>query len=149
MMIHVLSVLCASLAALGFGIFFNLRGSKLWTAAIGGGIGWLFFLLAEPGGDLVRYCTASAAITLYAEVMARIQRTPVTVYLVPALIPLVPGGLIYEAMLHALGGRNDLFLSVGLHALTITGALTLGIVTVSSLMRLVYARRLRLHRPMP
>ena len=144
-----MSILCASLAALGFGVFFNLRSVKLWTAAIGGGIGWLFFLLAHPGGDLVQYCTASAAITLYAEITARIQRAPVTVYLVPSLIPLVPGGLIYEAMLRALNGQNDLFLSVGLHALTITGALTLGIVTVSSLMRLVYARKLHIHRPMP
>ncbi len=144
-----MSILYACLAALGFGVFFNLRDAKLWTAAIGGGIGWLFFLLAEPGGDLIQYCAASAAITLYAEVIARVQRAPVTVYLAPSLIPLVPGGRIYEAMLHALGGENDLFLSVGLHALTITGALTLGIVTVSSLMRLVYARRLRLHRPMP
>jgi uncharacterized membrane protein YjjB (DUF3815 family) len=143
-----MSVLCASLAALGFGIFFNLRGLKLLTAAFGGGIGWLFFLLAKPGGDLVQYCMASAAITLFAEVMARIQRAPVTIYLVPALIPLVPGGLIYEAMLHALNGQNELFLSIGLHALTITGALTLGIVTVSSLMRLIYARKLRFHRPM-
>lgn len=144
-----MSILCASLAALGFGIFFNLRGVKLCTAAIGSGIGWLFFLLAQPGGDLVQYCAASAAITLFAEVMARVQHAPVTVYLVPALIPLVPGGLIYEAMLNALNGQNELFLSVGLHALTITGALALGIVTVSSLMRLLYARKRRLHRPMP
>ncbi|MFV0497545.1 MAG: threonine/serine exporter family protein [Candidatus Fimivivens sp.] len=143
-----MSILCASLAALGFGIFFNLRGVKLQTAAIGGGIGWLFFLLAESGGDLAQYCIASAAITLYAEVVARIQRAPVTIYLVPALIPLVPGGLIYEAMLHVLNGKNELFLSVGLRALTITGALTIGIVAISSLMRLIYARKLRLHRPM-
>lgn len=118
------------------------------TAAFGGGIGWFFFLLTKPSGDLVQYCMASAAITLFAEVMARIQRAPVTIYLVPALIPLVPGGLIYEAMLHVLNGQNELFLSIGLHALTITGALTLGIVTVSSLMRLIYARKLRFHRPM-
>lgn len=142
-----MSILCASLAALGFGVFFNLRGIKLWTAALGGGIGWLFFLLAQSGGDLIQYFMASIAITLFAEIMARIQRAPVTVYLVPALIPLVPGGAIYEAMLYALNGQNELFLSVGLHALTITGALALGIVTVSSLMRLIYARKFRLHRP--
>lgn len=143
-----MSILCATLAALGFSIFFNLRGAKLWAAAIGGGLGWLFFLLAKPGGDLTQYFVASAAITLYAEIMARFQRAPVTIYLVPALIPLVPGGAIYEAMLHALNSENDLFLSIGLHALTITGALALGIVTISSLMRLLHIHKLPLHRPM-
>lgn len=129
-------------------MFFNLRGRKLWSAAIGGGVGWIFFLLAKPCGDLTQYFIASVAFTLYAEIMARIQRAPVTIYLVPSLIPLVPGGLIYEAMLHALNSENELFLSVGLHSLTITGSLVLGIVTVSSLMRMLNSRKIRLHRPM-
>ena len=144
-----MSIIWATFAALGFSVFFNLRGKKLWPAAMGGGIGWLFFMLAANQGDLAQYIIASSAITLYAETMARIQRAPVTIYLAPALIPLVPGGLIYKAMLHALNGENELFLSVGLHSLTITGALALGIVAVSSLIRLLYNKKLRLHRPMP
>ena len=144
-----MSIIWATLAALGFSVFFNLRGNKLWPAALGGGIGWLFYMLAAKQGDLVQYIIASSAITLYAEIMARIQRAPVTIYLAPALIPLVPGGLIYKAMLYALNGENELFLSVGLYSLTITGALALGIVAISSLIRLLYNKKLRLHRPMP
>lgn len=143
-----MSIIYATLAAFGFGIFFNLRKSKLWVAALGGGIGWTAFSIAAVlGGDLAQYFVASTVITLYAEIMARVQRAPVTIYLVPALIPLVPGGLIYKAMLHALNGENELFISVGIHSLIITGALALGIVTVSSMMRLFYNRKLRQHRP--
>lgn len=142
---NAMSVLCATFAAFGFSIFFNLHGKKLWTAAIGGGVGWLFFLLFQSSGDLMQYFAASAATALYSESMARIQKAPVTVYLVPALIPLVPGGAIYQAMLHALNGDSELFISTGIHALTITGALTLGIVAVSSLIRLFAVHKLPNH----
>lgn len=136
-----MSVFYACAAAFGFGIFFNLRGKKLVTASFCGGIGWLFYLIGAFGGDVFQNFLASCAITVFAEIMARAQRAPVIVYLAPALIPLVPGGTIYEAMLYALNGENDLFISTGLRAMTITGALSLGIVAISSMVQLVNLRQ--------
>lgn len=141
-------VLFATAAAFGFGISFNLHGHKLWVAAVGGGCGWLFYLLCAPLGEMMQYFIASVSITLYAELMARVLRAPVTVFLAPALIPLVPGGQIYETMLFALNGQDELFLSTGLRALTLTGALALGVVAASSVLRLFGLRRLQPHRPM-
>ena len=129
-------VLYATLSAFVFAVFFNVRGQKLIAAAIGGGFGWLFYELTVSHGVLMQYFVASAAIAIYAEVMARIQKAPITTYIAPALIPLVPGGDIYRAMLHALNGNNELFITVGIGALTVTGALTLGIVSFSAIIRL-------------
>lgn len=136
-----MSALYAALAAFGFGIFFNLRSRKLVAAAVCGGVGWSFYLIGAFGGDVFQNFLASCAITVFAEIMARVQRAPVIVYLAPALIPLVPGGTIYEAMLLALNGEDSLFISTGLHALTITGALALGIVAVSSIVHLINRRQ--------
>ena len=93
-----MEVFYAALASLGFGVFFNLRGRKLFAAAAGGGIGWLFYTLAAAQGPMTQNFIASLSITAYAEIMARTQRAPVPVYLTPALIPLVPGGSIYQEM---------------------------------------------------
>ena len=41
---------------------------------------------------------STVAITLYAECMARIHKTPVTVFLVSATIPLIPGAALYRTM---------------------------------------------------
>ncbi len=142
-----MAVLYAALASLGFGVFFNLRGAKLWAAAIGGGVGWLFYMLFALQGALVQNFAASLAITVYAEIMARVQRAPVLTYLTPALIPLVPGGPIYQAMLHALNGETELFLSTGLLAMTVTGAIALGVVAASAVMRLIFLRHLARPRP--
>ncbi len=127
---------CAFLAAFGFGIFFNIRGKKLLGAALGGGVAWFFYELFASYGELVQYFAAGASIAVFAEIMARIQKSPATLYIAPALIPLVPGGSLYRAMLHALNGENDLFLTVGIGAFTIIGALTLGLISLSSFARL-------------
>lgn len=140
----VLPFLWASLSALGYGVFFDLRGRKLVAAALGGGVGWLAFLALSGGAsDIPQYFAGAVAISAYAEAMARVQRAPVTVYLAPALIPLVPGGGIYETMLHALNGENALFLEVGIHTLIIAGALAFGVVTCSSIIRLLTSRQRR------
>jgi uncharacterized membrane protein YjjB (DUF3815 family) len=85
---------------------------------------------------ILRFLLASTAITLYSEIMARIRRCPVTGYLIIALLPLVPGGGIYEAMLHCVNGTTELFLAALVRTLGIAGALALGAVLGSSAMRI-------------
>lgn len=137
-------IISAAAATFGFGIFFNLRGKKLAAASVGGAVGWLVYMLIAPYGEFLQYFAAAIAITVYSEMMARIQKAPSAIYLAPALIPLVPGGTIYEAMLYAIKNMNTIFLSTGIRALIITGALTLGIVTTASAARLI--TMLRSHR---
>ena len=41
---------------------------------------------------------ASAAVTIWSEVLARVKKTPAQQYLIVGLIPLVPGAPLYYAM---------------------------------------------------
>jgi len=138
-----LNILYAAICAFGFSIFFNLRGKKLLICSLGGGFSWMFYELFAAYGVMPQFFAAGAAIALYAELMARIMKAPGSIYIAPALIPLVPGGALYRSMLHALNGENDLFISTGIDALMIIGALTLGIVSVSSVARLLFVNKLR------
>ena len=65
------------------------------------------------------------------------HRSPVPSSPLVTLFPLVPGGGIYYAMEHAINGETDLFLSTLLHTLGLAGSLAVGILLVSSLVRLV------------
>ena len=78
------------------------------------------------------------ALAAYSEVLARVQKAPVTVYLLTALLPLVPGGGIYYTMERCLKGDTQGFLETGLHTLGLAGALALGVLLVSSSVRLVH-----------
>lgn len=133
-----LQCLYAFLACIGFSFAFNIhRRDHMLFAALGGALGWGVFLSAGfLHSDIAQYFAASILITVYAEIMARVLKTPVTTFLLVALLPLVPGGGIYNTMQHCLNGDTNAFLETGIHTLGIAGALAVGILLVSSAVRL-------------
>lgn len=133
--------LCASLC---FGVVFHVRGYKLAFAGAGGLLGWLVFRLTAqvfPASEIPRYFFATVSITIFAEVCARVLRTPVSVFLAVALIPLVPGGGIYRTMQYCIRGTTSQALHACISTVGIAGALAMGIVIVSSAARLVLRGR--------
>ncbi len=93
-------LLGAFFAALGFAGLFQIRGKKLWLSAVGGIFCWAAYLVATQLGcsELVAYFFSGVVSTLYGEIFARVQRAPVTTFLIPALIVAVPGSLLYSTM---------------------------------------------------
>lgn len=130
-------------ASLGFGLVFNVHGKKLFYAALGGALSWFIYLLFKGWfeTDIPQYFLSIVAVSLYSEVMARVHKVPVTVYLIIAFIPLVPGGGAYYTMEYFVNGETERFLEMGLYTLSIAAAIAIGIVLVSSLVRLYSASR--------
>lgn len=138
----------AFLACAGFCLIFNIHGPGILICCSGGALGWLIYLLADFITDnvILRFLLATIVISLFSEIMARIRRCPVTGYLIIALLPLVPGSGIYEAMLHCVQGETELFLSALLRTLGIAGALALGALLGSSVLRILFPVFRRLHK---
>lgn len=142
---YLLPFLFACVASSGFAIIYNIHGPGILICAFGGGLGWLAYLLSAPlGGDIARTLIAAVVIAAYSEIMARIRRCPVTGYLLVGIFPLVPGGGVYYTMEHAINGENTLFLDSFLHTLGVAGALAVGVLLVSSFVRMWHAFHLRL-----
>lgn len=133
------TVFWAFICSLGFGFLFNVRDKNLIFAAIGGGIGWFFYTLSTKyiSSIICALFIASIAISIYSEICARTLKNPVTVFLVCALIPLVPGGGMYYTIFEAVNGNIDSSLLKGLETLSQAGAIAVGIIFVSSLSRLI------------
>ena len=129
---HIVRIIMCFCTALGFGILFNIKGKKLFSAALGGLFsGILFEVLHAFCGEFLAYFFCSVFLTIYAEFAARLLKTPVTTYLAPALIPLVPGGNLYQTMLGAMIGNLDSFLQNGSATIRIALALAAGIMVVT------------------
>lgn len=140
---YLLPCVYAFAACAAFSIAFNMRGKSLVFASLGGAIGWLAYLLCAPvQNDILQFFFATMAISVYSEIMARVRREPVTGYLLVALLPMVPGGGIYYTMEYCIVGNTEMFLETGLHTLGIAGALAMGILLVSSLVRLWHIIRM-------
>ena len=136
------------LGSLGFGVLFHLRGKKLIIASLGGFLSWSVFL-ALAGlipSEAIRYFLASAAVTVYAEVFARVLKTPTTTFLVVSLIPLIPGGALYYTMNYALNEQWSSFINQAFYTLELAFCLAVGIIAVTTLTRMVMALRRHLRR---
>lgn len=138
--------IAAYFASLSFAFLFNLNKKTAFLTAIGGSIGWICFTL---GQDIFRdpsiaYFSGAVGLTFYAEIMARMMKTPVTSYVTPALIPLVPGGGLYRTMLQSLAGDYNGAVQEGISTLMGSGALAIGILVVFTLMKAYYSIRRKL-----
>ena len=135
--------IAAFIACAGFAIFFNIHGPDILICAFGGVLAWLAYLaLCRCGyNDLLGYFCGAIVASGYAEAMARIRKRPAIAYLVIGIFPLIPGAGAYYTMNHAVQGNTDLFASQGMHTVAIAGIMALGILLVSTTVRIATVRR--------
>ncbi len=140
---EIIQIITSLLGTLGYAILFNIKGKRLVAASVGGFLSWMIFLLLGNfiGSEPIRYFLVSVLISFYAEIIARILKTPTTTVLMTALIPLVPGASLYYTMAYALGSDLEKFVAKAISTLQLAGALALGIVITTMVMRAIYATR--------
>ncbi|MDF2880874.1 MAG: rane protein [Clostridiaceae bacterium] len=138
-----LNFIYASLATLAFGIIFNIRGKKLAFASLGGGISWAVYLLSLRlfSSMIFSYFLAASIVTLYSEIMARVLKAPITTFVICAIIPVVPGGGMYNTMLESVKGNVQTALSIGVETITIAGAIAVGILFISTIIKIVFINK--------
>ena len=93
----VIELLTALLGALGFAVLFQLRKGLWVAAALGGLINWGAYLAFEQlFGNIFIACFIAAAVSvIYCEICAKVLKAPVTLFLVPSIVPSVPGSGLY------------------------------------------------------
>lgn len=99
-MLSVKQIICAGVGAAGFGFIYKLPGKYMAAASIGGMLGWAVYLAVAVETDSVFLQSLSAgfAVAIYSELLARLYRAPSTIFVVEAMIPLVPGKSLYDFM---------------------------------------------------
>ena len=134
-------ILMGGLGTLGFNILFHIRGKKLLLATLGGVISWAVYLALEPliASESIRYFLAAATITVYGEILARRMKTPTTTFLVPSIIPLIPGSALYYTMNYALNQQWSDFARQAFYTLQLALALAVGIIAITTAVRLITA----------
>ena len=131
------------IGCIGFTILFNIHGPGGLLCALGGLLTWLVFRIAQylGSGDIGAYFCATLLASSYAEIMARIRKYPAISYLVVSAFPLIPGAGVYYTMRYAVQGDMDRFASQGMHTVAIAGVMAVGILMVSTIVRLWSLRK--------
>ena len=126
-------------ATASFAWFFYITRYDILWAALLGALGWTVYLFISKnfGNPLSAYMLGSLVVGLLAEFFAVVFKKPATVYIVPGIIPLVPGGGMYETMLMAVLGNGEAASSTGFRTLSAAAAIAVGIALASGVARLV------------
>lgn len=143
-------LVAAGLAAFGFGFIFRVPRRTHLLCCLGTVLCWGVYLLCLPllGGGFASQAIAAVFGAAFAEVMARLTRTPATVFIMPTLIALVPGRGLYCTMEAMVRGSQREVLQWGADTAISALALAVGIVAVAALLSsfLTFRRAIRLKK---
>ncbi len=125
----------AFLATITFAIIFHTQRREWLFCGITGGLGWLVYLICMHAGMGVVASSffATLALAWISRVFAFCRKTPVTVFLIAGIFPLVPGAGIYYTGYHIFMSDNTQALAKGMETIKIAVAIALGIGVVLSL----------------
>lgn len=141
MIVLLKSLLNGFVTAASFAFIYRVPQKQVLRCGLIGAAGLFVFALTGYLGQVAAYFLAATLVALLSEITARMAREPVIVFLIPGVIPLVPGGMAYTTMLSFLqndypGGFEQL--AVMLFA---AGAIAGGITVTSSAFRALYRPR--------
>lgn len=133
------SFIFALFATFGFCILFHVPLRCMLPAAAIGGMGWFAYqLLMELGlGITASVFIAACLVAMLADICSRLIKEAATVFVIPGILPLVPGSGIYYTMFHFIRGNMDKAGAWGARTLMIAGAIALGLLVVASVIRIV------------
>jgi len=131
---------------LGYAFLLNAPLSTVLPASLTGLLGYVLYELLigfSSCGVIFSYFIATVVITVLCEMAARIMRMPSTIFLLTALVPLVPGYTFYCAMLSLVENNGRAAASFGLEAVQIVAAIAVGAAVTSIIFRALTVRRKR------
>lgn len=132
-------IILAFLGSYGPAILFNIERKNLFWAGLCGAIGWSaykgIYILTET--SIFAVFIASLAISITSEIMAKVFRTPATVFYIPSLFPIVPGISAYYTVLYIIENKIVEAVYKGLETIGSAMAISFGILLVSTIFRYI------------
>ncbi|EOL45937.1 threonine/serine exporter family protein [Enterococcus caccae] len=118
------------LAAAAYAIITNVPRRSLIACGISGASGWMFYWFAIQLGANAALGSLLGALSVAAVsfVCSRKLKLPVTIFNIPGMVPLVPGGLAYQAVRNLVIGNYETAIASMVQAIMIAGAIALGLV---------------------
>ncbi|MFS0840946.1 threonine/serine exporter family protein [Paenibacillus sp. 1P03SA] len=118
------------IASAAFGIIFNVPRNTLIQCGFVGMMGWLVYvaLVRNDTNAIVATLAAAFFVTVISRVFARVYKTPIIVFSVAGIIPLVPGGMAYDAMRSFVENDYNLAVQLAAKAFMISGSIAAGLI---------------------
>ncbi len=120
----------AFLGTLGFTIFFNSTKNIMLITSIVGGLGWSINLLFAnlTNSSVIGVFFGAFLVGILGEIAARILKYPVTTFVIPGIITMVPGAGCYYTILYITKSEYNTAAFYGLETVLISISIATGII---------------------
>ncbi|PHV70937.1 hypothetical protein CS063_07915 [Sporanaerobium hydrogeniformans] len=135
----ILSLISAFISTIGFSIVFHIQKKHLLICGIVGAAGWAVYLIGEEVhlSPVISTFLASLLVTQISYFLARTRKTPVTVFLIAGIIPLVPGLGLYRTMYSLLTSDYSKAIEYAILTFELAGVIA-GAIVIISLLPLIW-----------
>ncbi|KON85271.1 threonine/serine exporter [Rossellomorea marisflavi] len=118
------------ISAAAFGIIFNAPKQSLFKCGIVGMLGWMIYivLFTFEIDTVIATLAASFVVAVVSQIFAKMYKTPVIIFSVAGIIPLVPGGIAYDAMRNFVQNDYNMAMNLAAKAFMISGSIAIGLV---------------------
>ncbi|MBQ7292446.1 MAG: threonine/serine exporter family protein [Clostridia bacterium] len=139
-------IVTGTLGAAGFAVLFGIKLKHVPVAAVGGLIATAVYVFMDLWGAnlFLSNFLATIVCVIYANIFARVLKTPSIVFITASIIPLVPGGSLFYTMSNIILGDGLAAKTYGLNtlqvALGIAGGIVIESLVVSVMLRISQAK---------
>lgn len=127
------------IAAAAFGVIFSAPKRNLLHCGVSGMSGWIVYILLSAHLDIIVSTVAATFIVgIISQLFAKLCKKPVILFSVSGIIPLVPGGLAYDAMRNFVINEYNVAVQLAAQAFLISGAIAIGLVMSEVLNQFLY-----------
>lgn len=124
-----IQLITSFIASAAFGILFNTPKRTLLKCGLSGMLGWITYTLVGFYLDpLFSTVIATFIVGVISQLFARVCKKPVIIFSVAGIIPLVPGGLAYDAMRKFVENEYNIAVQLAAEAFLISGSIAIGLV---------------------
>ena len=126
----IVEFIVAMFATISFAILFNAPKKEVVSCGLTGALGWVVYygMTQNAINSVLASLVATFCLTILARCFAVVRKSPVTMYLLPGIFPLVPGAGIYYTAYYLFIGNTEMSGFKGLETLEIAGAIVFGII---------------------
>ncbi|MBQ7779441.1 MAG: threonine/serine exporter family protein [Clostridia bacterium] len=130
-------------ATIFYCIIMQLPKKALWISSLSSALTYIVYrvIFLSISSEYVGYLAASCFAALSAEILARACKMPATIFIFPAVIPLVPGLGLYRTMLCLVRSDMSGFASEGTKTLIISGIIAVTVAVVNAFFRSILKRK--------
>lgn len=120
-------------------VLFNIERKNLFWAGLSGAVGWGIYALSYriTSNTVFSVLLGSIGIGIYGEAMARIRKSPASIFTIAGIFPLVPGIGAYNTIFAIVKGRVAEAYNTGIETLAVAGAIAFGVMLATAFFKII------------